>query len=277
MNKSNIFFFLIINCILSNYNLVFSQQTELPSVFIEELTFVELESAIKHGTRTIIIPTGGTEQNGPHMVLGKHNFRVKYLAQKIATKLGDAVVAPTMAYVPQGKIDPPEGWMTFPGTISLPEEYYIKLLEFTAKSFKQHGFYDIVMIGDSGGNQDGMKAISEHLNSEWENSNVRVHYISKFYSAWDIVEKELISEGLDPKFLGWHAGLTDVSSLLAIDENLVRREILEQLTFSDKITREMGYNGDPSMATVKIGNRFNDAIVEESLKEIKFLKIENRK
>ena len=60
--------------------------SKLPSVFLEELTWTEVQEALDNGIKTIIIPTGGTEQNGPHMVLGKHNFRVKILAEKIANQ-----------------------------------------------------------------------------------------------------------------------------------------------------------------------------------------------
>ena len=76
---------------------------EVPdTVFIEELTWTEVRDAIKAGKTTIIFPTGGTEQNGPHMVLGKHNFVVKHAAEQIARRLGNALVAPVLAYVPEG-------------------------------------------------------------------------------------------------------------------------------------------------------------------------------
>lgn len=64
------------------------------SVFLEELTWTEVRDAIQAGKTTVIIPTGGTEQNDPHMVLGKHNVRVKITAGEIAKRLGNALVAP---------------------------------------------------------------------------------------------------------------------------------------------------------------------------------------
>ena len=71
---------------------------------------------IAAGKTTVIVPTGGTEQNGPHIVLGKHNYLVKYKAGEIAKQLGNALVAPVMAYVPEGEITPPTGHMRFAGT-----------------------------------------------------------------------------------------------------------------------------------------------------------------
>ena len=87
------------------------------SVFLEELTWTELRDAMRQGTTTVIIPTGGTEQGGPHLVLGKHNFVMKVTVAEIARRLGHTLVAPVMAYVPEGDINPATGHMRRPGTI----------------------------------------------------------------------------------------------------------------------------------------------------------------
>src|SRR6476659_187769 len=83
------------------------------SVFIEDLTWTELRDRIAAGATTILVPIGGTEQNGAHMALGKHNVRVRALAEKIARSLGNALVAPVVAYTPEGGVDPPTGHMRF--------------------------------------------------------------------------------------------------------------------------------------------------------------------
>src|SRR5215471_13218099 len=105
------------------------------TVFLEELTWVEVRDALKNGKTTILFPTGGTEQNGPHMVLGKHNVIIRYTAQEIARRLGNTLVAPVLAYVPEGSWDPPEGHMRFPGSISLPDTVYEQVLASTVHSF----------------------------------------------------------------------------------------------------------------------------------------------
>src|SRR5687767_1542144 len=142
------------------------------SVFLEELTWTEVRDAIRGGKTTVIIPTGGTEQNGPHMVLGKHNVRVKFTAGEIAKRLGNALVAPVMAYVPEGAIDPPTAHMWAAGTITLPPEHFAKVVEFAARSLKAHGFTDIALIGDSGPNQPPLKSVAEMLNKEWAQTAV---------------------------------------------------------------------------------------------------------
>ena len=139
----------------------FAYSEERASIFLEDLTWTELRDAIGAGKTTIIVPIGGTEQNGPAMALGKHNRRVKLLCERIAVALGNALVAPVIAYVPEGAISPPSGHMRFPGTISVPEAAFEAILESAARSFKQHGFKDIVFLGDHGGYQADEKNCGE--------------------------------------------------------------------------------------------------------------------
>ena len=122
-------------------------------VMLEEMTWIEVQQAAKAATSAVIIPVGGTEQNGPHMALGKHNARVTALAGRIATRLGDTLVAPVIAYVPEGSITPPDGHMRFPGTLSVSREAFGGIVEGAARSLKQHGFKTIILIGDHGGYQ----------------------------------------------------------------------------------------------------------------------------
>src|SRR5262249_62374329 len=153
------------------------------TVFVEELTWTELRDLIRAGKTTIILPTGGTEQNGPHMALGKHNARAKALSEKIARGLGNALVAPVLAYVPEGRLAPPSGHMRFPGTITVPDDAFQKMLESAARSFKLHGFRDIVLIGDHGGAQADLKAVAARLNREWARTGVRVLALEEYYLA----------------------------------------------------------------------------------------------
>ena len=105
-------------------------------MYLQELSSTEVRDAIRAGQRTIIIPVGGTEQNGPHMALGKHNFRAQALAGRIAAELGNALVAPVVAYVPEGRITPPTEHMRYAGTISIPEEAFKALLDGAARCLR---------------------------------------------------------------------------------------------------------------------------------------------
>ena len=153
------------------------------SVWTEELTWMEVRDAIRGGKTTVIVPTGGLEQNGPYTATGKHNFVLQATSEAIARRLGNALVAPIVKFVPEGRIDPPSGHMQYPGTISLREETFVALLTDIASSLKQHGFRDIVLIGDSGGNTRGMQTVADTLNGQWKDSGVRVHHVAEYYES----------------------------------------------------------------------------------------------
>src|SRR6267154_1254733 len=153
------------------------------TVFLAELPWTALRAAIDTGKTTAIVPIGGTEQNGPAIVLGKHNERVRYLAGKIAQSLGNAIVAPVIAYVPEGRIDPPSSHMRFAGTLSIPDEPFERTLEYAARSLRTHGFRDIVLLGDHGGYQKDLKSVADRLNREWSGSATRVHAMEEYFRA----------------------------------------------------------------------------------------------
>ena len=153
----------------------------LDSVFLEELTWMEVRDAIKAGKTTVIVGTGGVEPNGPYVALGKHNYVLQATTAAIARQLGNALVAPVVKFVPEGSITPPTGHMQYPGTISLREETFEALLTDVCSSLKQHGFTDIVLIGDHGANQRGMRAVAERLNKQWGGPR-RVHFIPEYYA-----------------------------------------------------------------------------------------------
>jgi creatinine amidohydrolase len=153
----------------------------IDSVFIEELTWMEVRDAIKAGKTTAIVGTGGIEQNGPYVATGKHNYVLEATTETIARKLGNALVAPIVEFVPEGDIEPPSGHMEYPGTISLRESTFRSLLTDICSSLKQHSFKDVILIGDSGVNQNGMKEVAKALNKRWGGNPTVVHYISEYY------------------------------------------------------------------------------------------------
>ena len=239
---------------------------EPPSVFLEELTWVEVEQAVAEGHTTIILPTGGTEQNGPHMVLGKHNAIVKRAAEMVAQRLGNALVAPVVAYVPEGEVRRPAGHMRFPGTITLPDDYFEKLIEYAARSFKLHGFTDIALIGDSGGNLKPLERVASRLNREWRDTAARVHYIDRFtrgraYRDW------LRAQGETDEQIGRHAGIMDTSVAMAVDPRLVRTDKMAPST-DFYLT---GVVGDPTRASVEYGLVGLELQVEGAVSQIREL------
>ena len=152
------------------------------SLWAEELTFMEIRDAIRRGTTTIIIGTGGVEQNGPYVAGGKHNFVLQTVLPHIARAIAPALIAPIVKFVPEGNIEPtPSGHMAYAGTISLEAATFEALLTDVCRSYKAHGFLDIVLLGDSGGNQAGMEHVADTLNRRWSADRARVHYLREYY------------------------------------------------------------------------------------------------
>ena len=237
------------------------------TVFLEELTWTELRDLIAAGKTTILVPIGGTEQNGPQMVLGKHNFRAKALAAKIAAQLGNALVAPEIAYVPEGDLNPPTGHMRFPGTITVPDEVLAKLLEYAARSLRQAGFRDICFLEDSGGYEKDLQSVANRLNREWAATPVRVHAVMEYYrvTKTDYIQA-LKGRGYTDAEIGTHAGLADTSLLLAVDPSLVRTDRLDEAA---RLGRAGGAYGDPRRASAELGQLGVDAIVAQTVAAIK--------
>jgi creatinine amidohydrolase/Fe(II)-dependent formamide hydrolase-like protein len=236
------------------------------TVLLEELTWTELRDAIGAGTTTILVPVGGTEQNGPHMALGKHNVRVRALAERIARALGHTLVAPVIAYVPEGRISPPSGHMRFPGTISVPEETFERVLESAGRSFRQHGFRDVVFLGDHGSTQAGQRTVAARLNREWAGAPTRAHAIEEYYRASQAeFARALRARGFSEAEIGTHAGLADTALMLAIDARLVRADRLRPGTGE----AGDGVDGDPRRATAELGRAGADDVVAKTVEAVK--------
>ena len=237
------------------------------TVFLEELTWTELRDLVAAGKTTIIVPIGGTEQNGPDMALGKHNVRVKALSEKIALALGNALVAPVIAYVPEGGVSPPTEHMRFPGTITVPDETFEKMLEYAARSFKLHGFRDVVFLGDHGGYLRNLQAVAGRLNQEWAATPVRVHAVAEYYrvTQTDYVQA-LKGRGYRDDEIGTHAGVADTSLMLAVDHHLVR---IDRLTSGAKLGPEDGVHGDPRRSSAELGQLGVEMIVTETVAAIR--------
>ena len=251
----------------------FSQAPSVPqpdSVFLEELTWMEVRDAIAAGKTTVIIPTGGTEQNGPHIVLGKHNYLVKYKAGEIAKQLGNALVAPVVAYVPEGNINPPTGHMRYAGTITTPQDVFMKVLEYAARSFKQHGFVDIALVGDSGGNQEGQRLVAAALNKEWAASPARVHHITAYYPGRG--DDWVVSQGVSAADVGSHAGTHDTASLMYINPSMLR---VDKLVVG-KTGDGQGHVGNPAKATALFGKRILEMQIEDGARQIRELRVSSR-
>ncbi|MBI5276717.1 MAG: creatininase family protein [Burkholderiales bacterium] len=217
-----------------------------PEVQLDALTTTEVRDALRAGTTTILIPIGGTEQNGAHMALGKHNYRAAFLSERIALKLGKTLVAPVVAYVPE-----PAGHMRHAGTVSVPDAAFSAMVAAVAGSLRQHGFKDIVLLGDSGDYQPLLRQLAARLTRDWAASGVRVHHADAYYRAATTGFRELLRErGHAGSEVAAHAGLADTSLMMAIDPSRVRA-------------------GAPSGSSAALGQLGVDLVIETTVAAIR--------
>jgi len=236
------------------------------SLLIEDLTWTELRDAIVAGKTTAIYYAGSTEQNGPGLVLGKHNFLAHYIAQRIAEELGNALVYPIMPYAPNG--DPIKKTtmnMRFPGTVDIPPEVFGAVARGVALSAMAAGFKNMVLMGDHGGGQQALKKVAEELNAEWSLKGFHVYYIPDLYFK----EKEQMREYLTKHQIPYdeHAGTDDTAEVMFIDHDnrWVRKD---KLALDDGKT---GVIGDPTKATKELGKMFIDLKINNAVTQIRSL------
>ncbi|HKA06026.1 MAG TPA: creatininase family protein, partial [Gemmataceae bacterium] len=167
-------------------------------------------------------------------------------------------------FVPEGDIDPPTSHMKYPGTISLTEETYERLLTDICASFKTHGFEHIVMIGDSGGNQEGMKKVAAALNTKWSGSKTRAHFIPEYYDHSG-VKKWLGKEGIKEKPEGWHDDFAVTATMMTVDPTTVR---MKQRIAADKF-RINGIELAPAEKTIEWGKKIVNFRAEATVTAIK--------
>ncbi len=232
---------------------------EPQSVYIEDLTWLEVREAIEQGKTTAIYYAGSTEQNGPHMALGKHNVIAHYLAGRVARKLGNALVAPTMPFAPTGE------HMRYPGTVTLSDATFAAVAREVGASMFSAGFRVVCFMGDHGGGQEALKTVAAELDREWWSKGRHAYYIGDaYYKAEAEIHAYLVERKLPP---GAHAGIEDTSQLLFLDrgQKWVRRDKLAAAN------EKTGVDGDPRRASASLGRTFLDIKVKAAVAQIQSL------
>jgi creatinine amidohydrolase len=240
------------------------------SVLIEDLTWTEVRDAIAAGKTTAIYYAGSTEQNGPGLALGKHNFIAHYVAQRIAEELGNALVYPTMPYAPTGDPIKKTGHMVFPSTVSVSEETYGAVAHDVVLSAISAGFKNVALMGDHGGGQQTLKNVAKALNAESSPKGVHVYYIPDLYYK----EKEQMKAYLTQRkmTIDEHAGIDDTSEVMFIDKD-------HKWVRKDKLAPDhgtMGVRGDPTQASTELGKMFIEFKIKNAVTQIRSFTADKR-
>ena len=240
------------------------------SLHIEDLTWTEVRDAVASGKTTAIYYAGSTEQNGPHMALGKHNFIARQVAQRIAAALGNALVYPILPFAPTGDARKLTDHMRFPGSVSVSETTFAAVARDVATSAIAAGFRNVVLMGDHGGGQEALARVAAELTRQWDAKGFRVHYIADlYYQSNQQATEYLAQRGLKP---GAHAGLGDTSELMALDSagRWIRRGKLAPGGAAN------GVEGDPRQASIELGERLIKFKVGAAVAQIRALLAQRR-
>ncbi|MBS0578899.1 MAG: creatininase family protein [Proteobacteria bacterium] len=243
------------------------QSGSAQSVYIEDLTWPEVRAAVAAGKTTAIIYAGSTEQNGPHMALGKHNFVAHYTAGEIATKLGNALVYPTMPFAPTGSRELRTGHMRFAGSVSIDTETFQAVMRQVAQSALAAGFKNVFLMGDHGGGQDALRAVAKDLEEEYYkvDATAHVYYVPDLYYKEKGQMKAYLAERGIP--YDSHAGTDDTSEVMFLDEKKwIRRDKLAPSTAQEEPTT--GVEGDPAKATPELGKMFIGWKIDDAVNQI---------
>jgi creatinine amidohydrolase/Fe(II)-dependent formamide hydrolase-like protein len=186
---------------------------------------------------------------------------VRLLAERIAQRLGRTVVAPVVAYVPEGSIEPPTQHMRYAGTITVPEPAFESMLESAVRSLRRHGLRDVVLIGDHGGYHRSLERVAARFAAGGVAGKVIA--LPEYYRASTGEHARLLTErGFPTAEIGQHAGLADTSLTLALEPSQVRSELLNSV-------RGGGVIGDPRRASAELGRLGVERIVEQSVQAIR--------
>ena len=199
------------------------------SLWLEELTWMEIRDLIKDGNTTALVMTGGVESNGPHLASGKHNYSNKLMGESVARALGATLIAPLVTLEPGN----PSGEVSIGNTgPMISQETYVAFLTDIGDSLRGMGFTEVYYLGDSGGNQRGMAAAAEALTAKYHGNPTRFHHVPEFYNHDKVrqyIQEDLgipeemeysASSGSD----GIHEELSITSIMSVIDPTSIRFE-----------------------------------------------------
>ncbi len=250
-------------------NAVAQPAGKLPSVHLEELTWTEVRDAIQAGTTTALIYTGSTEQNGPHLVLGKHNFIARHVAGRIATELGNAIVYPVLPYAPTGDSAARSGHMRFPGSIHLSATTFRAVVRDLALSALAAGFRQVFLLGDHGDGQNELSAVARELDGLWVTRGQRVFYVPAVY----VLQEQQVRAYLSAVGItgDGHGGAADTAELAFIDRQgqWVRTDAWARS--SNQTEQVSGVSGDPLRADAAMGRTFIDYKINNGVRQIQEL------
>jgi creatinine amidohydrolase len=191
------------------------------TVWLEELTQPEFRDMIKDGYTTVLIMTGGVENNDGNLQMNKHNVNIKLLGEMIAKRMGKTLVAPLVTLEPGNA-----GANIQPGRAGpmLSQATYVAVLYDMGNYLRSMGFKEIYYLGDSGGNGRGMAAAADSLTKVYAGSSDKVYFkhIPEYYNHTSVVQPYIQNELKIPEGIkiGASSGTSGLHEELGIDATM---------------------------------------------------------
>jgi creatinine amidohydrolase len=185
---------------------------QLPSVWINELTWQEVDAYLRREDRIVLVPAGTTEQHGPAGPCGLDAYVAIALAEDVARRSG-VLVAPPLWY---GDSSHHAG---FPGTITLRTETLILVVRDVCRSLARHGFDRIVIVnGHKGANLPALTSAVRNLHED-ELPNV-------LFAVADPLQLARSAAGAIKEAPEHHSGELELSETLYKFPHLIRTDRL---------------------------------------------------
>jgi creatinine amidohydrolase len=233
----------------------------IPRVKIEEMTWPDIEAALKDGFDTVIVPSGSVEQHGPHLPLLTDCLIGERVAELAARKLGHALVAPI--------IRPGLSYhhMMFPGSLTVSPDTFTHLYEETCLCLARHGFRTLILTSGHGGNFAFLDGIGFYLADTLRARGFPVRVLPQVNTvAYVQAQQKLVTEhfGVPLEDAQWHADVLETACMLAIRPDLVHMERaargwmgggagIDLYADSLRALTPNGIVGDPRKATPEMG------------------------
>lgn len=246
----------------------------MDELWIESMTWQDIKEAMASGKRRVLLVAGAMEQHGPHLPIGTDTFLGRALAERVARKLGDTLIAPMIT------IGYSVGHMPFPGTVSISEDTLKRVIAESCESLAQHGFEEIVLLASHGGNYRAIKEVLPALHEKLE--PVRVLASTDIESWLKHIQRICAEQDLDPSRVGVHAGQGETSQMLAHRPDLVRMDRAVEGFTGDASVRwrsrvpppmdtmsPTGILGDARGATAELGEQFLESKAQALAEQIR--------
>ncbi|MCE5206903.1 MAG: creatininase family protein [Chloroflexi bacterium] len=246
-------------------------------IWMERMTWQEIQQAMDDGYDTVILIAGSIEQHGPALPLGTDTYLGYAMADGIARKIGKTLVAPVI------RPGLSEHHMHFKGTLTLTKETFKAVVRDVINSLVRHGFKRIAVTYSHGGNEAALDEVLPELARTYPDVDILTLIDEDAFS--DPVQDIIRRDGITSEQMGVHAGEMETSMLLAWDETLVRKDKFEQGFMGDfghdnpQMVRALseglhtvtnnGILGDSRKASKSRGQDYNDAVCGFAAKHFK--------